>query len=55
MNGVTTHDHCGVLGVSQERDGPRIRDRVNSTHLNVDLEANIGEVLGLCSPALNTL
>ena len=55
MNGVTTHDHRRVLRIGQEGYRPSIRDGVNSAQLDVYLEADIREVLGLGSPALYTL
>lgn len=55
MNGIATHDHGGVLRISQERYSPWIRNGVNPTKLDVDLEANIGKVLGLGTLTLETL
>ena len=55
VNGVATHNHRRVLRIGQERYPPRIRDGVDSAQLDVDLEANVGEVLWLGSPALRTL
>lgn len=55
MDGVATHDHRRVLRISQERHCPRVGDSVNTTQLDINLEANIREVLGLSPPALMTL
>lgn len=54
MDSVATHDHRGILRIGQERYRSRIRDGVDTAQLNVDLEANIREVLGLGSPAFMT-
>lgn len=47
MNSVTTHHHCGVLGIGQERYRSGIGDGVDPAQLDIDLEANIREVLRL--------
>ena len=45
MDGITTHNHGGVLRVRQERHRPWIGDGVNTTQLYVDLQADVREIL----------
>lgn len=47
VDGITTHNHCGVLRVRQERHRSWIRDGVDTTQLDVDLKTDVREVLRL--------
>ena len=47
MNSITTHNHRRILGIGQERHRAGIGDGVDPAQLDVDLEANVREVLRL--------
>jgi len=47
VNGIATHDHGRVLRVGQESYRSRIGNGVDAAQLDVDLEADVREVLGL--------
>ena len=55
MGGTTSYDHSGVVWISQERYGPRIRNGVDSAQFDVNLEANIRKILWSGMFALETL
>lgn len=55
MDGIATHDHGGVLRVRQESYRSGIGDSVDAAQLDVDLEADVREILGLGLLALMTL
>lgn len=55
MCGITPHDHRGVLWVGQKRDGTGIGNGVDTTQFDIDLEADIREILRFRLFALVTL
>ena len=55
MDSITTHDHGRVLRVGQESNRSGIGDGINAAQLDVDLEANVREVLRFGLPALVAL
>lgn len=55
MDGITTHDHGGILRVSQESYRSWIGDGVDAAQLDVDFEAHVCKVLRLGLLALMAL
>ena len=55
MDGIATHDHSRVLRVCQERYRAWIGDGVNATQFDINLEANVCEILGFSLLALMAL
>ena len=55
MDGITPHYHGGVLWIGQERYRTGIRNGVDPAQLDVDLEADICEILWFCVSAFMTL
>ena len=55
MDGITTHDHGGILRIGQESYRSWIGDGVDAAQLDVDLETHVRKVLGLGRLALVAL
>jgi len=55
MYSVASHDHGRVLGIGQESHVPWIGDSVNAAQFNIDLKANVCEVLWFGLPAFEAL